>query len=223
VRAGVRHLVVNVAWPGQFSEVTPKYRERLFGWIADGIGGAAARAIYERLSLAPRLLHADDESLAPLRGCFDPVPHSQPAATRVWWYICPDFDLPWRAVLRAGAAGASTQAEVARFICGEAVPPAELLVSFGKPLLSAGIMPFFLLERTSTYWTQQPGFSLDDRSFRRILYDHRYLRATWSADKTARYAQVDAVRDLPLQHIVGLGRRVGPFWIADEHVGEGAD
>jgi hypothetical protein len=117
---------------------------------------------------------------------------------------------------RAGAAGATTQAELIEAICGEAVPPAEILMSYSKPLLSPGIMPFFLLATTSAYWTQAPGFSLDTVSLRRIVYDHRYLRATWSADKTHRYTQVDLLREQPLQHIVGLGRRIGPFWIADE-------
>jgi hypothetical protein len=61
-----------------------------------------------------------------------------------------------------------------------------------------------------------PGFSLDTVSLRRIVYDHRYLRATWSADKTHRYTQVDLLREQPLQHIVGLRRWIGSFWIADE-------
>jgi hypothetical protein len=61
-----------------------------------------------------------------------------------------------------------------------------------------------------------PGFSLDTVSLRRIVYDHRYLRATWSADKTHRYTQVDLLRKQPLQHIVGLRRWIGSFWIADE-------
>lgn len=215
-QAGVQHLVVNVAWPGQFAETTPKYRERLFDWIADGLGGKLALSHYEQLELAPRLLHADDEALAPLRGCLDGTQRTA-AGMRVWWYVCPDHNLPWRALARAGAAGASTQATIVRAICGEEVPSAELIISFSKPMISPGIMPLFLIETTSAYWTQKPGFSLDDRVFRRILYDHRYLRSTWSADKTERYSQVDSLRELPLQHIVGVGRRVGPFWIADEH------
>jgi hypothetical protein len=219
-QAGVQHLVVNVAWPGQFAETTPKYRERLFSWIADGLGGELALANYERLTLAPRLLHADDEALAPLRGCLDSA-QQHAAGMRVWWYVCPDSGLPWRALARAGAAGATTQAEITRLLCGEDLPPAELIVSYSKPLISPGIMPFFLIGATSAYWTQEPGFSLDERVLRRILYDHHYLRSTWSADKTDRYSQVDSLRELSLQHIVGIGRRVGPFWIADEHF-EGA-
>lgn len=214
-QAGVRHIVANIAWPGQFAETTPQYREHLFRWIADGIGGAQAREVYARLGLAPRLLHADDEALAPLRGCLDNIPHAAPA-TRIWWYVCPDRNLPWRTVLRASDAGARSHEELTQFVCGEAVPPAELLISFGKPLLSPGIMPLFLVETTSAYWTQRPGFSLDERSFRRILYDHRYLRATWGPDKTTRYGQVGLLQGHSMEHIAGLGRRVGPFWIADE-------
>jgi hypothetical protein len=214
-RAGVRNLAVNVSWPGQFAETTPHYRERLFSWIADGLGGALAREQYERLALAPRLLHADDEALAPLRGCLDGV-QAHGEGMRVWWYVCPDHNLPWRALARACATGAASQTEIIRAICGEDVPPAELLVSFSKPLLSHGIMPLYLIETTSAYWTQTPGFSLDERAFRRIVYDHHYLRSTWSADKTSRYTQLGQLAGQSLQHIVGLGRRVGPFWIADE-------
>lgn len=214
--AGVQHLVVNVAWPGQFAETTPKYRERLFAWIADGLGGSLAVEQYAALAITPRLLHADDEALAPLHGCLADAPPIGPEAMRIWWYVCPDHGLPWRAMARAGAAGATTQAEIIQAICGEAVPPADILVSFSKPLVSPGIMPFFLMSATSAYWTQEPGFSLDTVSLRRILYDHHYLRATWSADKTHRYTQVEQLRAHSLQHIVGLGRRIGPFWLADE-------
>lgn len=212
--AGVQHLVINVAWPGQFAEKTPGYREHLYAWIADGLAGPEAQAQYAQLGAAPALLHADDHSLAPLAGCMWP----QPAAPslRIWWYVCPDPQMPWRALARAAAIGAQTQAAITTAICGMPVPSAGVLISFGKPLLDYGLTPPFLLSATSAYWTQQPGFSLDSTTIRRIIYDHHIRRSTWRQDKSQRYAQVDRLRTIPLDHIVGLGRRIGPFWIADE-------
>jgi hypothetical protein len=66
------------------------------------------------------------------------------------------------------------------------------------------------------YWSQQPGYSLDQEQLRTILYDFAYVRPTWQVDKTGRAEQVLAQRKLWEQRrIIGLGKRVGPFWYPD--------
>ena len=63
------------------------------------------------------------------------------------------------------------------------------------------------------YWTLRPGFILDRETVRRILYDYAYTRKTWQKDKTDRAEKVLEDRDRwENAPILGLGRRVGPFW-----------
>jgi len=63
------------------------------------------------------------------------------------------------------------------------------------------------------YWSQRPGFRLDERQLRRILYDYAYTRRTWREDKTGRAEKALAHRSVwERGPTIGLGVRLGPFW-----------
>jgi hypothetical protein len=96
---------------------------------------------------------------------------------------------------------------------GEELPLATLYLAFGKPMFVPDLLPPLLSGDVQCYWTQRPGYDLDERSLRQIIYDYAYLRPTWTRDKSARYADVEAQRSL-WEHAptLGLGRRVGAFW-----------
>ena len=78
-------------------------------------------------------------------------------------------------------------------------------------------VPALLLDETQCYWTQRPGYSLDDAALRQILFDYAYQRRTWQADKSDRYSDVLAQRDAWEQApTLGIGQRLGRYWFPQQ-------
>jgi len=210
---GVRHIFNTLIRPNQFAEVG-RYRERLLDWVDWGVAGPEALADYARLGWRVRLIGTMS------------VPKLQAIAKRlraatleqstrtVWYHVISEPDEPWQLLLAAAQqAQARTQREAIRALYGEDVPLAKLYLSFGKPIFVADLLPPLLAGEVQSYWIQQPGYLLDEQLLRRILYDYAYLRPTWTRDKSARYADVEAQRPLWDQApTLGLGRRIGAFW-----------
>lgn len=212
-RYGVRHLMMTALWPRQFAE-TGVYRQRLLGWLASGLAGPQALADYRARGWRVRFVGVDDlpelqEADARLReldgGSEQPT---------IWWSFSTHFGAMWQHLLSAAArTGARTRDELVRAVYGEEIPPAGLWLSFGKPMASMDVAPALLLDETQCYWTQRPGYSLDDEALRRILFDYTYVRRTWQADKGDRYGEVLAQRGAwERAPILGLGRRLGSYW-----------
>lgn len=211
-QVGVRHIIMNLLRPAQMAEVG-RYRERLLNWLAEGLAGDDALAEWQRRGWRARLLGGAE------------VPELQRAAARlaaatpaggptVWWYVCPTQHTPWDSLLAAAADGcASDRATAIRHLYGEDIPPATLYLAFGKPIVSYDIIPPLLAGELQCYWTQQPGFQLDQAMLRHILYDYAYLRRTWQPSKVERYAALSQQREIWAQRrVLGLGQRLGPFW-----------
>jgi hypothetical protein len=120
----------------------------------------------------------------------------------------------WDALRAAIAARATSLEDAVQAFYGEVIPPVEVFVGFGK--LQAGyLMPPLLGEHADLYWTAFPSYMLSERHLRTIFWDHRFARATWSADKSRRYDGIDAT-DLSQRYqqplILGVGRQTGSFW-----------
>lgn len=210
---GVEHLFMNVLRPAQLAEVG-YYRERVLGWLEEGLAGSAALAEYVRRGWRVRLLGTENlpelqDAAARLRAAT-----LAPQGPTLWFFVVPTPDTPWQwlqAALRHTAA--PTVETAVRLLYGEPVAPATLFLGFGKPLLSPDLLPPLLAGELQCYWTQRPGYDLDARIVRRIIYDYAYLRPTWTPDKSSRYDGVPAQRSIWEQPLVlGLGRRVGAFW-----------
>ena len=75
-------------------------------------------------------------------------------------------------------------------------------------------LPPLLFEEIQCYWTQRPGYSLTEVELRTIFYDRAYLRATWRPDKTGRERDALRHRHAWGEHapLIGLGRKLGPYW-----------
>jgi hypothetical protein len=208
---GVRHLFGVAFFSKQFAErgphraymlegtryalgeiALPQYRAR--GWRARLVG-------YEQV---PELAGLAAEFI---RGTPADAPHT------IWWTATASAEAVWERLI-ALAQGATTRAELTRRYFGEEVPPADLLLGFGKPFISPELIPPLLLGgETHTYYYQRPGYRLDEAEIRALLYDYRYLRRTWVADKSGRYRNIQAQRTFWQRNpVLGLGRRVGPFW-----------
>lgn len=219
-RHGVRHIFVVVLRPAQLAEVGP-YRERLLGWLVAGLAGPAAQADYARLGWRARIVGALGEPvLAEVAATLAGLPGRDGAPT-VWFVMTTSAQAHFallQQTLRDPAVG--SRAEAARAVYGEDLPPAELLLSFGKPLIGDDIVPAFLGDEIQCYWSQRPGFELDDETLRRIFYDYAYLRRTWRADKAERYGQIVDQRGLWERTpalVLGVGQQLaGGLWYPGE-------
>jgi hypothetical protein len=210
---GVRHLFMNVLRPAQLAE-TGYYRERVLAWLAEGLAGAGPLADYAARGWRVRLLGA--EQLPELRDAAARLRATTPDARgpTLWFFVVPTPEAPWQWLRSAldDVTNPTTEAIVRR-LYGEPVPPATLFVGFGKPLVAPDLLPPLLAGELQCYWTQRPGYDMDARSIREIIYDYAYQRTTWMADKSSRYEDIAAQRQIWEQPLVlGLGRRVGAFW-----------
>lgn len=209
-RLGIRHLIAPVGRPQIFAE-SGIFRREFCRWVHLAVANERALAYYRRANWRVRLVVAGDP-VPDLEKTVAELDHATHRATgpRLWILTTPDYDQLWRWILSVGA---PTRKAAVHRLFGEEIPPATLLVSFGKPLVALDHLPPVLFEEIQCYWTQRPGYSLTERELRAILYDQSYLRATWRRDKTGREREALAHREAweggPL---IGLGRKVGPFW-----------
>lgn len=212
-RHGIRHLLAPIIIQSNFSEVG-YYRQQLLEWIDWGLTGKEAQDDYNRLGWRVRLIGA--EAVPELMATAERLQMLTPAQSShtLWFTVAPHADTPWSQLLAAAQrANAQTRQEAIQALYGEAIPPATLLLSFGKPSIFADLIPPLLMGKLECYWRQGFGYELDERLLRTILYDYAYLRATWQQDKTGRAEQVLLYREAWEQPpTIGLGMRLGPFW-----------
>lgn len=215
---GVRHIFAAVVIPNQFKEVTKGYRDNLvdnYVNIVDNfISGPEALADYVRLGWRVRLVGAESlPGLSPTNKRLQKATLLQSNAT-VWLVMVPKDDSPWEELLAAvHRKQVWTRKEAIRALYGEDIPPATLFLSFGKPQVFPAIVPPLLVGNLQCYWKQQPGYDLDQDTFRTILYDYAYVRRTWSANKSGRSEK--ALKNRAAWErgpTIGLGMRLGPFW-----------
>jgi hypothetical protein len=215
-RLGARHLFSCTVRPGQFDEVG-RYRERLLDWIEWGVAGPEALADYARLGWRVRIHGL--EAVPELQDLSERLVAATPASWQhtLWLYGTTTRGSLWEQTLAvAHATQAGTQTELIRALLGEDVPPAGLWIGFGKPMMTEDIVPLALLGETHCYWTQQPGYDIDETVIRRIVYDCVYRRQTWQKDKSMRYADVEQTRSIwESGRVLGIGQRTGGFWHPD--------
>lgn len=209
-RLGVRHLIAPVGRPQIFAE-TGLYRQSFCRWVDLAVTSAASLQYYRNANWRVRLIVAGD-ALPELAQTARKLDRATDGATgpRLWILTTTDYDQLWRWILSSGA---RTREAVIRRLFGEDVPPARLLLSFGKPLVALDHLPPLLFDEIQCYWTQRPGYSLTEPDLRAILYDSAYLRRTWRQDKTGREREALAYRPAWDQGpVIGLGQKLGPYW-----------
>lgn len=212
-RLGVRHLFVPMLLPGNYGETTPGYRENIERWVDRGLSGPDSLARWRRQGWRVRLLGV--EAAPALQAAADRLVAETPQSPHtVWFYVVPAADMQWEwALAAARESGARTRAEAARALYGEDIPPATLLLSAGKPLVNHDLLPPLLVGDIQCYWTQKPGYDTGPADFRRIVYDYAFARRTWTEDKSGRAeAALNHRAEFENGPIIGLGRRLGPFW-----------
>ncbi|HYF61160.1 MAG TPA: hypothetical protein VD886_00010 [Herpetosiphonaceae bacterium] len=218
LRYGVRHLVVPMLMPSGYRETTPGYRENIEGWVDRGLAGPDTLAHWRRQGWRVRMLGT--EAAPGLQAAAARLAaETPPGPPTIWFTIVPEAGLPWEwALAAARASGATTRAEAALALYGEDIPPATLFLSWGKPIVNHDLLPPLLVGDLQCYWYQRPGYSVTDSDFRTILYDYAFTRKTWKEDKTGRDEQALHYRaEFENAPIIGLGRRLGPFWYPQSH------
>lgn len=211
---GVKHIYTGMILQTQERESTGWYAGQLAKWAEAIMATPDAIAEYRKLGFRMRVVGT---SMAP---AFAPMAERLREATpegdlTLWFITAPDVGNVWQWIFETvRRENVTSQAELIRALYGEDLPPAPLCLSYGKPMMGADFLPPFLhADRVQCYWTQKPGYTMTDLEWRRILYDYAFLRKTWSEDKTGRENQVLEHRALwENAPILGLGRRVGPFW-----------
>ncbi|MEM7115058.1 MAG: hypothetical protein AAF614_21650 [Chloroflexota bacterium] len=213
---GVKHILMPMLTPSQFNEQTPLYREFLWRWLDEGLRKPDTISGYQRLKVRVHIPFI--EYLPSLHDAAAVLKHQTDlngAQHHLWIFIVPEHNILWSWALEKLRKhdASTTPYEAIRTIYGIDIPPATLYLDFGKPIVSPDLLPPFLVGKLECYWTQRPGYSLDQEQFRRILYDYAYMRKTWQEDKTGRAEQALRYRKAWEEGpILGLGKRLGPFW-----------
>ncbi len=213
---GVKHVFSGMIFPTTWREITPEYRAQMLQWTAWTIAGDEALADYQRYGWKVRATGTEH---------FPPEYNLSAAAQRLeaetdpnaehtlWLQNAPSEDAVYAMITAAlQHSQARTRAEAIRSLYGVDVPPATMLISFGKLFISPLILPPLLIDNVQAYWTQKPGYSITAEEIRRIFYDAAYTRQTWTADKTNR--EIDPAVAAHTA-IVGLGVRKGSHWYPD--------
>lgn len=212
-RYGTKNLIVPIARPQQFAEAG-YYGKQLIEWINIGIAGKESLDFYNSVNWRVRLTIAGNKY-----AFFEETIETLDAETEgntgpnVWFLVVPNYEELWHWQISAFMNGAKTRKEAIKYLFGEDLPVAELLLSFGKPMISLDILPPILYDELQCYWMQKPGYDISDTMLRKILYDYAYTRNTWQKDKSGRADKAIAQRAIWEQdQTLGLGIRLGPFW-----------
>lgn len=210
---GVRHVFTPFLTPSHFSEQTPRYRERLFDWVALLVRDQDVRAELIRRGWQLRLVGG--ESLPELRETSARLAEIEGQANHtLWMTVVAEDGASWDELLAAAhRTGAQNRSQLIRALYGEDIPLATLLLSFGKPVVSMDQLLPALVGKMDCYWTQRPGYQLTQRDLRTVLYDAAFVRRTWHSDKTGRAERaMDYRAAWERGPTLGLGQRLGPHW-----------
>jgi hypothetical protein len=214
IRHGIRHIIAPAVISNNLVEFA-RFRELFLSWASEGLAGPVSLAEYARRGWRARIVGT--EEFPELREASARLEMNTPERWKgtIWWTATASTEAPWAALLAAvQRSGARTRAEAIRALYGEDIPPARLLLAFGKPMISPELLPPLLSGELQGYWFQRPGYSLDQPMLRRILYDYAYTRATGSGTERGwRYTDVSLQRAAwETDAVLGLGRQLGGFW-----------
>lgn len=212
---GVSHVLMPMLTPSQFSEVTPSYRENLWQWLNEGLQSKDFVLYCQSKKIKVHIPFIEYVPwLQSAHATLVEQTHHQEFISNLWVFIIPEHNILWQWSLNKlhDQLPESTD-KASQLLYGSDVPPATMYIDFGKPIVSPDLLPPFLTGKLECYWTQRPGYSLDEEQFRRILYDYAYVRKTWREDKTGRAEEAKQYRQAWEEGpILGLGERLGPYW-----------
>ena len=222
---GIRHIVTHAIVPTQWEEVTPGYREKLTGWVAGTLTQQKTIEAYQERGWRETMIGTDAlPEFQPVREkLLNIFPQEHDYTLSVHYVATPSYDSHWKKMAELLSEDWHTQNDLILGQYKENIPPIKLYVGYGKPVMSAAVCPPLLgaFDGMHCYWLQKPGFVTSIKSVLAILYDYAFTRKTWLRDKSERTAQVLIhKKEISQENILGLGKRLGPFWYPEQKVGK---
>jgi hypothetical protein len=213
---GVQHIFLSASRVTEFKE--QGRQAKILSVVDQAIADDEMIQAYARRHWRAKII--GDPASPFIQGISERFSASQPQAyaMTLWYMIVPSFDAIWGWMCQSIVSAAATTRQTAlEAFYGEAVPPARLLISTGKPTLAADLVPPLISDELQCYWAQKPGYTLEEDDFLAIIYDLAYMRATWRENKNGRAEEALAEQGRWTNAgILGLGQRLGPFWFPRE-------
>jgi len=224
---GLTHIITHAIVPTQWNEVTPGYRDKLVEWIQETLTNEATIAEYKQRGWREAVIGTENiPEFIPLKKKLSQVFPKTDYSLSVYYAATPTYNSPWKSLLPVLKKDWQTQDDLILAQYKEPIPPIKLFVGYGKPVMSAAVCPPLLgaFDGMHAYWLQKPGFLTTERSVLAILYDYAFTRKTWIRDKSNRTEEVLNFRtEISKESILGVGKRLGPFWYPDNELGEDND
>lgn len=210
---GTQNVITILVTPSQFEE-GGSYSERLIDWIQWGLTDKYTLHEFNLREWNVRIIA--NQSLQRLQE-IDVLLQTRNQATRkktLWCVAIQNENEMWSDVLNTIISErAHTLDDAIDAVYGANLTPASLFVGFGKPMISTFILPPLLIGKMDCYWSQKLGYSLEQNTWRSILYDFLYLRPMDTVD---RHERAKAISSQPLawneEIILGLGARSNDHW-----------
>jgi len=217
---GIEHIVTHAIVPTQWNEVTPGYREKLVGWISETLTSDQTITAYQNRNWRETMIGIESihEFKAVSKQLKKIFPVKEKYKLTIHYAATPTYETHWRDVSRILSKKSYTQRDLILAKYKEDIPPIQLYIGYGKPVMSSAVCPPLLsaFDGMHCYWLQKPGFVTNEKSVLKILYDYAFTRRTWIKDKSERTAKVLNFRDaMSRETILGVGTRLGPFWYPD--------
>jgi hypothetical protein len=213
---GVQHIFLAATRATEFKE--QGRHAKILNVVDQAIADDEMLQAYARRQWRARII--GDPASPFIQGIRDRFSATQPPAyaMTLWFMIVPSFDAIWDWMCQAivDSAARTRQAAMQAFY-GEVIPPAGLLISTGKPFVSADLLPPLISDELQCYWAQKPGYTLEEHDFLAMIHDLAFMRATWRENKNSRAEEALAEQGRWTKAgILGLGQRLGPFWFPRE-------
>lgn len=210
---GIQHVFTAAIVPSNWAE-DDAFHKMLANYAQWVVAGPESISDYAQRGWRVRILGgADLPSLINTDSYLQQMTRHHTGPT-LWWMIVLDDDAPYRWMFEtANRNQVTTRGEVIQALYGEHVPPADLFIASGKPMVTPALVPPLLVGNLQCYWVQRPGYYLPPHLLRAILYDSVYSRHTWRSDKQGRAETALTYRDVwEREVVVGLGHRLGAHW-----------
>ena len=217
---GIRHIVTHAIVPTQWQEDTPGYREKLIGWISDILLNKTTVEAYQAKNWREAMIGIDNipEFKKVAKTLAKTFPPKENYDLTVYYAATPSYEAPWQGLGRILSKKNASQDDLILSKYKEAIPPIQLYIGYGKPVISSAVCPPLLgaFNGMHCYWLQKPGFVTNEENVLKILYDYAYIRKTWIKDKSGRTQKVLNFRNaMSRETVLGVGMRLGPFWYPD--------
>lgn len=210
---GVENIISIAVISTNMSEFSA-YKKRFLAMVDYGLANEQMLKYYNEHQWRVRLVGTDD--FPELHQTSELLKQQTNPSSKqtLWWITSPFNKTPWEAVFEtARKYQCSTRQEAIRAIYGEDIPLATMMIATGKPILMYDLVPPLLVGKLQCYWSQRPGYRMNETMLRTILYDYAFIRDTGAASLEDKYTEIEKYSHYwNNDYIIGEGEKLGSFW-----------